>query len=408
MKTSTKNNFIIWGAGKIGRGFIAELLNNDDHKTFFIDQSEELVEELNRRRSYQIINAFDRDTIQKIEINDYVALTTNNSTEIQNIINECDYVFVAVYPKFFESVAKELAKFIVQRKKEIGPKPLDIILCTNLLHAGIEFEKFLYKEINDDCRQYFKERIGIVETLVIRICADPNNEISKEDPLAVLTNGFPQLLVDTNGFRGTIPQWETFMLVKDMQAEEKRKLFTYNMFHAVLAYFGVMKQYKLIPECIVDSDIEKIASGALEESCKALELEFDFSSSEMKTWKENVVRQTNNPIVGDTVFRYAADPIRKLSREDRLIGPALLCIKNGIDPENIILGIAAGFHFLDDNDSQSMLLRNQIDNMGIEKTIREVCGLKDEDNHLFNRILNSYNHLSIIVPFTRGRINVES
>ena len=390
-----QKNIIIWGAGKIGRGFVAELFAAEDYHITFVDQSAALVEELNDRGSYQIINAFDEKNIQKVEIKNYsaIALAAENDEKIQKVFNQCDYIVVAVYPKFFGDVALKLAEHIIKRKDEIGHKPLDLILCTNLIHAGAEFKKGLYKGLSEADTKYFSDFIGVIETLVIRICADPKDEVKKEDPLSVLTNGYPKLLVDSTGFKGEVPQLRTFKLVSDMKAEEKRKLFTYNMFHAVLAYYGVRKGYQLIPECIADEAIEKIAYGALEESSSALQKEFGFSSSEMQEWKENVVRQTNNPIVGDTVFRYAADPIRKLNREDRLIGPALMCIKNGVDPSNIIRGIAAGFQFKNENDPQSIKLQEIVSSQGIENAVESVCGLTKENEDLTDRIIKEYKKL---------------
>jgi mannitol-1-phosphate 5-dehydrogenase len=391
-----KKNIIIWGAGKIGRGFIAELFTTENFHVTFVDQSEALVNELNDRKSYQIINAFDENNIQKVKISDYsaIALTAGNDEKIQEVFNQCDFIVVAVYPKFFNEVGAKLADHILRRKEKIGPKPLDMILCTNLIHAGAEFKKGLHQGASEPDKKYFSESIGIVETLVIRICADPNDEIKKEDPLSVLTNGYSKLLVDSTGFKGQVPQFKTFKLVNNMHAEEKRKLFTYNMFHAVLAYFGVRKGYELIPECIADEAIQKIAFGALEESGSALVKEFNFSPSEMDEWKNNVIQQTNNPIVGDTVFRYAADPIRKLNREDRLIGPTLLCIKHGVTPKNIIKGIAAGFLFKDENDPQSLKLQDFVASVGIEKAIIETCGLSDKENDLVDKIKQAYETLA--------------
>ena len=391
-----KKNIIIWGAGKIGRGFMAELFTIENYHVTFVDQSEVLVKELNNRKSYQIINAFDENNIQKVKISDYsaIALTAENDEKIQTVFNQCDYIVVAVYPKFFSDVGAKLADHILRRKKEIGPKPLDLILCTNLIHAGSEFKKGLYQGLSETDKKYFSESIGIVETLVIRICADPNDEVKKEDPLSILTNGYSKLLVDSTGFKGNVPQLNIFKLVDDMKAEEKRKLFTYNMFHAVLAYFGTRKGYELIPECIADEAIQKIAFGALDESSSALVKEFNFSPAEMDEWKTNVIQQTNNPIVGDTVFRYAADPIRKLNREDRLIGPTLLCIKHGVAPQNIIKGIAAGFLFEDENDPQSLKLQELLASKGIEKAIVDICGLTAEENDLVNKIKQAYESLA--------------
>ncbi|NLJ39868.1 MAG: mannitol-1-phosphate 5-dehydrogenase, partial [Candidatus Atribacteria bacterium] len=40
-------NILIWGAGKIGRGFIADLFNKAGYKLTFVDSNQELIHQLN-------------------------------------------------------------------------------------------------------------------------------------------------------------------------------------------------------------------------------------------------------------------------------------------------------------------------------------------------------------------------
>jgi len=53
-------NIVIWVAGKIGRGFIAELFFAENYQITFVDQSESLINELNRYRAY-----FNADRVDK-------------------------------------------------------------------------------------------------------------------------------------------------------------------------------------------------------------------------------------------------------------------------------------------------------------------------------------------------------
>lgn len=43
-----------FGAGNIGRGFIAEVLFNNDFRTIFVDINETVIQELKERQSYRI------------------------------------------------------------------------------------------------------------------------------------------------------------------------------------------------------------------------------------------------------------------------------------------------------------------------------------------------------------------
>ncbi len=215
----------------------------------------------------------------------------------------------------------------------------------------------------------------MVESLVIRIAPDPPEEEIEKDPLVVWTNGYSILPVEAAGFKGDIPEVKAFRLVSDMRAEEMRKIYTYNMCHAVLSYYGHLLGYELLVECLADPWVRDEALGALDEVSAALQGEYGFTAEQMDSWIQNVLEQTNNSTVGDTVVRSAADPLRKLRREDRLIGPALLCLKNGIHPEHLIRAIGIAFHYDQEEDSASKKLADLIRQKGLEAAIYEVCGL---------------------------------
>lgn len=49
-----KKEVLIIGAGKIGRGFIAQLFYNSGYKLWFLDASKEVVGLLNKEKKYRI------------------------------------------------------------------------------------------------------------------------------------------------------------------------------------------------------------------------------------------------------------------------------------------------------------------------------------------------------------------
>lgn len=397
-----KKNIVVWGAGKIGRGFIAELFFSENYKVIFIDQSESLIDQINKKKIYHVILARSKDDISEVAINGFDAFTTSQTNEIQQRINQSNILAIAVFPKQYEEVALQLKKYLLVRRQEIRNSPLNILLCTNLIHAGPIFREYLFQDLTKEEKEYFDQNIGIVESLVIRICPEPDEVTLKKDPLAVLTNGYPELPVDSGAFKGQIPAIKSLRLVKDMRAEEIRKIYTYNMCHAVLSYLGNLKGHKLLVECLADDEIKNVALGALQEISSALQKEYSFTPSEMVSWINGVIDQTNNPAVGDTVFRSAADPIRKLNKDDRLIGPSLLCIRNGITPTNIIYAIGAALNFYDDNDNASKKLHELINQEGLRPTIQQVCGLSKEHDDLIDEIIRSY--LKILLKFRGSEI----
>jgi mannitol-1-phosphate 5-dehydrogenase len=385
---------VIWGAGKIGRGFIADLFNQEGFDICLVDESAALIDQLNAQGKYTVVHASSEKIEQKV-IKDFKAITTEQKDEIQKEINDTDLLALAVFPKNFDTVAEQVRQYILQRRINRKNDAIDILLCTNLIHAGPKFQDCLLKGLDAEQEQFFQEHVGIVEVLVIRIAPVPPQDAVEKDPLVVWTNGFPELPVDQAGFKGAVPKLKSLRLVADMRAEEIRKIYTYNMCHAVLSYYGKFFDYPLLVDCLNDPAIRKEAEGALGEVSSALQKEFGFTEADMNQWIKNVLAHTNNPTIADTVIRSAADPKRKLAKEDRLIGPALLCLKNGIQPIYLIKGIAAAFHFYDENDAPSQEIQNLIKKDGISQTVKTICGLTEKEDDLLQAIVMEYDRVPL-------------
>jgi len=399
-----EKKIVIWGAGRIGRGFIGDLFTSAGYQIAFIDEAQSLVDGLNQNKKYMVVRAVSKDQIEYIDIKDYSIFHTSQVNEIQESINSASIMAIGVFPQNFEAVAKQLQKHLKARRLEGIKTPFDILLCTNLIHAGPKFEKFLYEGLEEGEKQYFSENIGVIETLVIRICPDPPKEFAEQHPFVVWTNGYFELPVDKNGFRGPIPKTSFLRIVENMRAEEIRKIYTYNMCHAVLAFHGHMMGYQTLVECLSDDYVRKEAEGALNEISEALQKEYGFTPEEMEKWISGVFTHTDNPAIGDTVVRSAADPIRKLSRDDRIIGPILLCIKNGISPKYLQRAVAAALNYKENDDAASEKLAQSIQDSGIRQTIIEFCGLSNQEEDLIAEIISEYEKLPLEVDWQKKAV----
>ncbi len=385
-----QKNIVIWGAGRIGRGFIADLFFEAGYEIVFVDQAPDLIQALNSTGAYPVIRARGPEDVETVDIQGFAALHTSETKELQKVIDQTGLIALSVYPKNFEEAAAQLQRLILNRREAGFTSPLDILLCTNLIHAGPRFSALLQSGLNSLDKEWMERNVGVVETLIIRISPDMENSAREKSPLTVLTNGYPVLHVDKLGFRGEFPQMFSIRLVEDMRAEEIRKIYTYNMAHAVLAYHGTFKGHALLVECLNDEKVMAEAKNALAEISAALQKEFAFTKAEMQQWISNVISHTNNPIVKDTVERSAADPLRKLQHDDRLIGPARLCLKHGIQPKAIIRAIAAAFHYTNTGDHTSANIQAMIATLGLDAAIRKVCGLVDSDSELIEAIKAAY------------------
>jgi hypothetical protein len=154
-------------------------------------------------------------------------------------------------------------------------------------------------------------------------------------------------------------------------------------------------------ECLDDESIREEAKGALEEVSRALQEEYGFTRVVLDKWIDGVLTQTNNPTIGDSVIRSAADPIRKLQQDDRLIGPLLLCKRNGLAAPHLIRAIAAAFHFNVESDKTSLELQEFIHKNGIRKSISHFSGLKQEDSAIIEQIVEAYETLPTEYEFRK-------
>ncbi|MEA3335029.1 MAG: hypothetical protein U9R25_03910 [Chloroflexota bacterium] len=387
-------NVVIWGAGRIGRGFVADLFNTANYQLTLVDQSAELIAQLRRAGQFTVVRAANVEERHDQIISGYTALQTTQTAEIAAAVSAADSLAVALFPQDFPSAVQQLLPGLTRRQAERPDAALDIILFTNLSHAALLFQEQLQKALPPDMQAYAASRIGVVESLVIRMVAEPPAELKEREPLLVWTNGYSELPVDRRAFKGKVPQLPGLRLVADMRAEEIRKMYTYNMCHAVLAYHGARRGHTLAVQCLHDPQVRAEAEGALAEVSRALQLEYGFSADGMARWNENVLRQTDNPTLGDTVARHGADPRRKLKRSDRLVGPLLLVHKHDLPAPYHVRAIAAALCFQDPRDAGAVYVQKQVADLGVESAVRELCGLTEAEDDLVESIVGAYGQLA--------------
>ncbi len=371
-------NIVIWGAGKIGRGFIADIFFKNGYKITFIDNSKELIEKLNHQGYYKIENIPSKAKRETVKINNYEALHISEKDKINEALLKTNLLAISVFPEAFEEITKFITAHI---KNRIGCKksdPLNIILCTNIPNPGRIFRELIEKYLDDEFKSYFKKNIGILEAVIIRIAVEPFKNIKDTDSLSVVTNGYKPLIIDKANYIGPIPQVEGIRFTENIEAEEKRKIYTYNMIHAVYAYLGKLKNYTMIIDSINNEDINFIAKGALDEVSQALQIKFNFTKEEMEKWNNEVLINMANPILKDTINRVGKDPIRKLKRDDRLIGPALICREYGIMPYFLSIAIASAFLFYNPEDPASAEITDFLRTYSIEDALIRYSGLNME------------------------------
>ena len=386
----SESTIVIVGAGRIGRGFAADLFDAAGYRIVFVEKLADLVANLRQAQRYTIVRAENAQTSSERLIAGFTAIATAQAAEVDSAIVNADLLAVAVFPKDFPDVAQELAPGLLRRCQERPDAPLDIILFTNLSHPGPLFRAQLDAFLPAEARAWAEAHLGLVESVVVRIATEGSAEELARDPLLVLTSGYAELPVDRHAFKGSLPTVPGLRAVDDIRAEETRKLYTYNTFHAALAYFGSLHGYAQIVDCMADPAACAPAEAALQESSAALQAEYGFTRQEMDRWIAGLLADTNNPALSDTVARCGADPRRKLQRADRLIGPLLMARKHGLPGANLARAAAAGLLFKNPGDAGVVEVQAQVAAHGVAGAVQRLCQLTAEEEDVVDAIVAAY------------------
>ncbi|HHY23585.1 MAG TPA: mannitol-1-phosphate 5-dehydrogenase [Clostridiaceae bacterium] len=387
---------VMYGAGNIGRGFIGQLFSQSGYEVVFIDVNPVIIERINVDRSYPIRIVEDEKS-KEIIIRDVRAVNGMDIEATASEIANADIMATAVGVNVLPKIVKPIVSGLKKRWQIGNTSPLNIIICENLLDANQYLEQLLKQELEEDEKKLFDKKIGLVEASIGRMVPIMTEEMQEGNPLRVYVEKYCELPVDKNAFKGEIPKIQNMIPFSPFDLYIQRKLFMHNMGHATAAYLGFYKDYEYIWETCKDSSIKLITFKALLESSIALSIEHNYPLKELIEHANDLIYRFGNKLLGDTVARVGRDPVRKLSKNDRLIGAAKLCIKNGINPVYISIGIAAGYAFSSENDTSAEEISKTINEFGINKAMEKYSNVRN-DWPLFNQVIEFYEMLKAGKP----------
>lgn len=358
MISATDKTLVLFGAGKIGRSFIAQLFYSAGYHTVFIDTNPGLVEMLNESGAYRICitgEGFE----DLLEIGNISALHISQKREIVNALCKADIAAVSVGQRALVSLAEIISHGIMSRYELRPDSPLDLILAENLRDA----EGFMLKEFEKHLPKGFPltSYIGLVETSIGKMVPQKS---SGEDPLLVYAEPYNTLIVDAKGFRNKIPEVKGLSPREDMKAWVDRKLFIHNLGHASLAYlawrYDPMLDYTW--QALEEPLLKKVVRETMYESGRVL-LDMhpgSFSLQEIGEHIEDLLRRFGNKALGDTIFRVGCDLARKLGPDDRLVPVIRYAFLHHLPYRNILTALVAGMGFSKTDESGGTLPEDSI------------------------------------------------
>ena len=379
---------VLYGAGNIGRGFIGQLFYQSGYELVFIDVNKELVEKLNKDRSYPV-RIMDEEFKDEIIIKNVTAVDGFDIEKVSDEIADADIMATAVGVNVLPRIVKPIAAGLKKRWNDKNLQPLNILICENLLNANQFLAELIKKELNESEIVLFGEKIGLVEASIGRMVPIMTPEMQEGNILRICAEKYCELPVDGDAFKGDIPNLVHMVPFSPFAFYIQRKLFIHNMGHAVSAYLGHLQNYNRIWEANQNPYIKLISLKAMEESAKALSLEHGVPLRDINEYIDDLINRFGNRLLRDSIQRVGKDPLRKLSVNDRFIGAATVCQKHNILPVFISIGIAAGLCFDVKGDEAAVKMQSMIKEAGTDLVLKKICKLKEE-MPIWNYILTFY------------------
>lgn len=378
-----KKEVLIIGAGKIGRGFIAHLFYRSGYKIWLLDTSKEVVDLLNKEGRYRVDIAGDTaDTTEYITIEK--AFTLEDQQKVSKLIDRMDMIVSSVGAANIETVATYIKNILIETKrKEI----LNWIICENASHPARRIKNMMLQDADPMFQEFVNSKLGLVETQVLRTGMEAGEEVMNKEPLALRMQDWWTLPLDKDAFIGPTPEVEGFRPKSNFSNELVRKLYTFNGTNGSIAYIGWANGYKILHEAALA--YPELFAEIQEESAFGMINEFALDEKEQREFMALAIKKYTDPVLNDPIERNARDTKRKLSKEERLLGPALLCLKHGRIPYAYAKAIAAAYAYRGSTDPGTRQVQETVQQQGIEQAIKKYSSI-DESSALYNLILQAY------------------
>jgi mannitol-1-phosphate 5-dehydrogenase len=368
-----------FGAGNIGRGFVGLLLHEAGYEVVFADVNAALIDELNAAPSYRVHEAGEESATRVVD--NFRAL--NSATQEDQLIEEiatADVVTTAVGPNVLKFVAPVIGAAIERRDAALAP--LAVLACENAINATDQLAEHVRSTVAADRWEEIAGRAVFANTAVDRIVPGQADDAG----IDVTVETFYEWVIEAPAFGNKPPVIPGATFVDNLEPFIERKLFTVNTGHATVAYFGFNAGVTKISDALAVPAVADAARRVLEETSALLVAKHGIDAEAQGAYREKILKRFANPALPDTVERVGRQPLRKLNRHERFIGPAAEIAEGGIRPAALLEAIGAVLRFRVPEDEQSVELQEQLAAQSAKEFVTAVCGL-DPAHPLFDDLV---------------------
>jgi mannitol-1-phosphate 5-dehydrogenase len=341
-----------FGAGNIGRGFVGLLLHEAGYEVVFADVAAPLIDALAAADSYTVheVGAGAEDHV----VTKFRAI--NSATDEASVvaaIADAEVVTCAVGPNVLKFIAPVIAKGLEAR--HASASPVAVMACENAINATDRLREFIVTALDESGAdvQDVLDRAVFANTAVDRIVpAQPEGA-----GLDVTVETYFEWAIDRTPFGGTEPDIPGAHYVDGLAASIERKLFTVNTGHATTAYYGFIAGADKISDAIALPAVRAAVEAVLAETSSLVVARHHLDPAVHQAYVEAIIARFENPHLPDTVTRVGRQPLRKLSRDERFVSPAVGLVELGHDPTALLDAMGAALRFDVPDDEQSVELQ---------------------------------------------------
>ena len=298
---------IHFGAGNIGRGFIAPILQENNYEVVFVDVNKELIEQINLLQRYKV-KSISLNASSDIFVKNISGLLLDDEEFLNEKLAKADLITTSVGPKF----VKDIFNLVSSTK-------------TEKIQTFIAFEN-MYRASTSNSTESGLSKLVLIDAVVDKI-VPPQNITS----LDVIVEEYGSIILDNNV--NTKPLNESKIVsYSNYEHEFYKKLWLLNGLHLKLAYFGLSRNIKYIHEILSNQEGLDFAERAIDSLSKAYSL-FSNSTEDLKDFKQTILNRFSMPEIQDEVTRIARNPQIKFSKDERFERPLRLLISADEDVE---------------------------------------------------------------------------
>ncbi len=298
---------IHFGAGNIGRGFIAPVHQENEYTVIFVDVDSSLISRLNSTNKYNISNFSSSN--EDILVENFSGIELSNTTELELALSKADLITTSVGPKHVLNVVETIANV------EFEKNP-----CFIAFENKYRASSTAYKE-----SKVQKENLNIIDAVVDKIVPPQSAE-----SLDVIVEEFGSIVLEDQPNKPL--QTSKVVSYGDYEKEFIKKLWILNGLHLQLAYFGLANNKQYIHELFEEDKNIEFLRKAIDSLGEAYLL-YDKDTTNIETYKETILNRFSAPEVKDDLIRVARNPKIKFNKSERFHGPLDLLLKNNTNTE---------------------------------------------------------------------------